>query len=104
MQNYFDQYNTFTEVEKAELLQLNDQFFRALDNNDVISLGSLWLDSEDCLCRLAYPKDLISGYKNIMTYFEAMVPAPIPTELFNVHLNFMVCIILPHFTYCHCFY
>lgn len=86
----FEDYSLHTASDKAEILQRNDQFFQALKSNDMALLTSLWLDSEDCLCRLGSRRELINGYRNIIAYLGAVNLREEPTEVVRVSLKFMV--------------
>eukprot|EP01033_Poteriospumella_lacustris_P004346 gene4346-3107_t len=85
----FEEYSLYTASEKAEILQRNDQFFQALKSNDVATLASLWLDSEDCLCRLSSRRELINGHRNIVAYLGAVNLRKEPTDVVRVSLKFM---------------
>lgn len=86
---FFNEHKVYTEVDRAEILQLNHDFYRALDHTDLHTMKSIWLDSPETICMLSYPNDIISGYDNIMAYLSAMLPVSTPTEIAYTNLHFM---------------
>jgi hypothetical protein len=53
------------------------------------TLAAIWLDSPDCLCHYSDTNDLLSGYDNIIAYFETIVPSKAQSEIIDVKLQFM---------------
>lgn len=77
-------------IDKAEILRLNSNYFTALNMNDLATLAAIWLDSPDCLCHFSDTNDLLSGYDNIIAYFETIIPSKAQSEIIDVKLQFMV--------------
>jgi len=64
---YFNDYKRFLAMDKADVLQANEDFHRALSEGDANMMASLWLPCDDAVC--LYPKDqnVWTGYSQIIT-------------------------------------
>ena len=85
---YFDEYKRFLVADKAEVLQVQDDFFRAMHSADFDVMRTLWLDSNDTLCLPSGSDFFYTGTDNVLAYWAAALATPRPyITIRNVKLN-----------------
>jgi hypothetical protein len=85
---YFDEYKRFLVADKAEVLQAQDDFFRAMHNADFDVMRTLWLDSNETLCLPPGSDFFYTGTENVLAYWAAALTTPRPyITIRNVKLN-----------------
>jgi len=86
---YFDAYKPFLLLEKADILQTNADFFRAIAEADADLMKAIWLDSPSSLCLLAGHDNIYNGYQNITTFWSLALSAAQPNvQVRNIKLHF----------------
>ena len=85
---YFDEYKRFLVADKAEVLQAQDDFFRAMHNADFDVMRTLWLDSNETLCLPPGSDFFYTGTENVLAYWASALTTPRPyITIRNVKLN-----------------
>lgn len=72
---YFQEYKHYLSVEKAEILQLNQDFFLAWMYGREHVFRHLWYNSSDVLSLMPGEKHVISGYENVTAYWIHASPS-----------------------------
>ena len=66
MRPYFDAYKPYLAIEKADILQANEDFFRAINEGNSDMMHALWMRSDDTLCIRADDNIVRNGHLAIM--------------------------------------
>ena len=67
---YFDDYKQYLVYEKADILQANEDFFRAISERDLPLMKSLWVVSNQTVCKRIDQSVILSGFEDIMNDWE----------------------------------
>ena len=72
----FDEYKRFLSLERADILQANEDFIRAISEHNLELMGALWLKSDDVVCLRPNSKSVVRGYENTMEHWKQAFSAP----------------------------
>jgi hypothetical protein len=91
---YFEEYESFTVLEKSEILQANYDLFQAINEHDLEAMKSLWLESKDTTCLKGGEESVVIGYDNIINMWSSVFTTISqnirPVTVKETRLQFMV--------------
>ena len=73
IRDYFDSLKPFLAIEKSEILQAHEDFYRAWNERDFDLMASLWYpgdEKEGVICKTCRDPSLLTGYDHIMKYWS----------------------------------